>query len=122
MELTEDKNRGIYHIKSYEAGKLVINGDVYQNSVIITADKIIAWKPNTLSDLTAEHFKDIAELKPEIVILGTGPTHCFPEQKLLADLINQQIGIEIMCTRSACTTYNILMGEDRNAIAALLIN
>ncbi|HET7401964.1 MAG TPA: MTH938/NDUFAF3 family protein, partial [Usitatibacter sp.] len=31
------------------------------------------------------------------------------------------IGVEVMDTPAACRTYNILLGEGRNVIAALII-
>jgi uncharacterized protein len=40
---------------------------------------------------------------------------------LLRPLRERRIGIEVMDTRAACRTYNILVGEDRVVAAALLI-
>jgi len=36
-------------------------------------------------------------------------------------LITAGVGLEIMDTASACRTYNILMGEGRRVVAALII-
>jgi uncharacterized protein len=41
---------------------------------------------------------------------------------LLRALINAKIGFEIMDTQAACRTYNILVGEGRQAMAALLLD
>src|SRR3546814_2639342 len=38
----------------------------------ILPDKVIPEWPNKFEDLTAEDFKKLAELKPEMVLLGTG--------------------------------------------------
>jgi uncharacterized protein len=35
------------------------------------------------------------------------------------NLINSGIGFEIMNTQAACRTFNILMADDRNVVAAL---
>ena len=46
----------------------------------------------------------------------------FPRPDLLRALINAKIGFEIMDTQAACRTYNILVGEGRQAMAALLLD
>jgi uncharacterized protein len=40
---------------------------------------------------------------------------------LLSGLTSRRIGVETMDTRAACRTYNILAGEGRRVIAALLL-
>ena len=54
-------------------------------------------------------------------IIGTGSTFTFPEPQLLAPLRNAGIGVEVMDTPAACRTYNILLGEGRNVVAALIV-
>jgi uncharacterized protein len=39
----------------------------------------------------------------------------------MATLMGRRIGLETMDTRAACRTYNILAGEGRRVVAALLI-
>ena len=63
----------------------------------------------------------MVELAPEIVLLGTGAQFRFPEPALLAPLYKAGIGVEVMDTPAACRTYNILLGEGRNVVAALLV-
>ena len=45
----------------------------------------------------------------------------FPNPRLLARLVAAGIGTEVMDTRAACRTYNILAEEGRNVAAALVI-
>ena len=45
----------------------------------------------------------------------------FPSPAWLAPLIAKRIGVETMDTMAACRTYNILSGEGRKVIAALLV-
>ena len=58
---------------------------------------------------------------PEIVLLGTGATQRFPHPKLTAPLLRARVGLEVMDTRAACRTYNILVAEGRSVTAALII-
>ena len=62
----------------------------------------------------------LAEFDPEILILGTGKDLVFPNLNLLQPLIEQKCGYEIMNSKSACNTFNILLGDDRKVIAALI--
>ncbi|MCB1736747.1 MAG: hypothetical protein KDI42_01350, partial [Gammaproteobacteria bacterium] len=41
---------------------------------------------------------------------------------LMVAAIRRGIGLEIMDTPAACRTYNVLSGEGRRVVAALLIN
>ena len=79
------------------------------------------WDCPRFEQLSARHFTRIAELKPELVIFGSGARLRFPPPALLRELMGQRIGLETMDTLAACRTYNILAGEGRHVIAALLI-
>ena len=61
-------------------------------------------------------------LAPELVLLGTGTRQRFVHPRLLQPLAAARIGCESMTTPAACRTYNILMGEGRRVLAALLID
>jgi uncharacterized protein len=94
----------------------------------ITASVIIGsrgeklnWNCPSFEDLTPEHFAQLAALKPEMVIFGSGTKLRFAKPSLMQSLMGQRIGLETMDTLAACRTYNILAGEGRHVIAALLI-
>ena len=75
----------------------------------------------SIETLSADHIAAIVELAPEIVLLGTGPAFRFPDAARLAPLYKAGIGVEVMDTPAACRTYNILLGEGRNVVAALIL-
>ncbi len=79
------------------------------------------WNCARFDELTAEHFALLAASRPELVIFGSGTRLRFPPPALLRSLMDKRIGIETMDTLAACRTYNILAGEGRQVIAALLI-
>jgi uncharacterized protein len=122
MTLTLDENRAAYQIRSYQPGQIQINDKIYQHSVIVAPHVLIEhWQPSTIMELKASDLNSILNLKPTILIIGTGEKLTFPPIGVYGDLINQGIGVEIMDTRAACRTYNALTSEDRNVVAALLI-
>ena len=79
------------------------------------------WDCSRFEDLTENHFSLLAETKPELVIFGSGTRLRFAPVAFMRALMNSRIGIETMDTLAACRTYNVLAGEGRQVIAALLI-
>ena len=109
-------------IRTYAAGRIVVNQESYTHSLIVLPQQIIAdWGPQHFKTLAPAHFDTLAALNPEVVLLGTGQRQRFPRAELLTSLVTAGIGWEVMDTAAACRTYNILMGEGRNVAAALLM-
>lgn len=109
-------------ISASRPGAITINQEEHTASLIITPEHLIRdWPPQCHDELTAEHFRRVVELKPVILIYGSGATQRFPAPELLAPLIQKGIGIETMDTAAACRTYNVLVSEGRNVAAALII-
>ena len=79
------------------------------------------WDCKRFEDLGALHFDEIAALRPEVVIFGSGSRLRFVPPAFFSSLMGLRIGIETMDTLAACRTYNILAGEGRHVIAALII-
>jgi uncharacterized protein len=79
------------------------------------------WDCASFDQLTEEHFALLAATRPELVIFGSGARLKFPPPSFLRVLMKQRIGVETMDTLAACRTYNILAGEGRQVLAALLI-
>ena len=79
------------------------------------------WNCSHFDDLSEEHFALLAAAQPELVIFGSGTRLRFPPPAFLRTLMDQRIGLETMDTLAACRTYNILAGEGRRVLAALII-
>lgn len=93
-----------------------------EHSVVIgSGGEKFDWNCPSFDQLTAGHFALLTASQPELVIFGSGARLRFPPPAFLRSLMEQRIGIETMDTLAACRTYNILAGEDRRVIAALLI-
>jgi uncharacterized protein len=106
----------------YGAGYVEVNGTRYAQSLVVSAERVIAdWPAAGIDALSADHLAAILELAPEIVLLGTGPAFGLPDRTTLAPLYKAGIGVEVMDTPAACRTYNILLGEGRNVVAALIV-
>ena len=79
-----------------------------------------AWAEGGFEALATEHFDQLAALRPELVILGTGARQHFVHPNLTRVLLERGIGVECMDNPAACRTYNVLVGEGRKVIVALL--
>ena len=113
-------NRNI--VRSYGPGEIRINEESYRASLLLAPDRIEPdWMPAQFDDLQPEHFAAVIAMRPEVVLLGTGARLRFPAARCLAPFAEAQIGVEVMDTGAACRTYNILMGEGRRVVAALLM-
>lgn len=120
LHLTTAENSNL--ITAYGEDYIEINRQRYAQSLIVTPDAVIHdWLVEDFANLTNDHFKQIAQLKPEVVLLGTGTKHLFLHPKNYKSLTEDGIALECMSTAAACRTYNILMSEGRVVAAALIL-
>lgn len=122
MKIEREQAEGRNMFTGYGAGYVEVNRTRYSASLVVGADKLVAdWPLESIDALAADHMAAILELKPEIVLLGTGAAFAFPDPARLAPLRKAGVGVEVMDTNAACRTYNILLGEGRNVVAALIV-
>ena len=122
MKIEREQATGRNTFTGYGKGYVEVGGARHSESLVVSGDRLVtSWPAHSVAALCADHMAAIVELKPEIVLLGTGATFTFPEPALLAPLYQAGIGVEVMDTPAACRTYNILLGEGRNVVAALIV-
>ncbi|MGD9169867.1 MAG: Mth938-like domain-containing protein [Candidatus Thiodiazotropha sp.] len=122
MKFVLDNNINGYAIQRYDVGQITIGEKIYRQSLILLPNQLIAdWPPQSVDDLATSDFQQLAELGPEIVLLGTGRLQRFPNISLAQPLMQQRIGLEVMDTAAACRTYNILAAERRRVAAGLFM-
>ncbi len=122
MKLQSDPHSGANMITGYGEGYVEINQTPYAHAVLLSSDGAIsAWPAQSFDSLEASHFAQMVELKPELILIGTGSKQRFPKPELLKSLILAKIGFEIMDSQAACRTYNILVGEGRQVLLALIV-
>lgn len=124
MKLHADRHDRLA-ITAYGENWIEIDGQRHTDSVVISSSgRILPWPCRRFEDLRAEHFAALPDNEgppPELVVFGSGPRLRFVAPALLAQLTARRIGVETMDTRAACRTYNILAGEGRRVVAALLL-
>jgi uncharacterized protein len=120
MKLQPDQFNAPF-ISAYESGWIAVNGEKYTGALVISSESgCTPWSTDQFETLNADAFSSLMQFKPELVIFGSGASLRFPNPNWLADLMQHRIGVESMDTAAACRTYNILAGEGRRVVAALL--
>jgi uncharacterized protein len=123
MQFTLESSSQINFIRSYSSQEIRIGGQRVHASCIVAADALITdWGPASFAELTPAHLETILALKPEVVLLGTGPTQRFPPAAIRSLLTSRGAGLEVMDLGAACRTFNLLVQEQRRVAAALFLS
>jgi uncharacterized protein len=113
---------GRFTITAYGADYVDVNGERHQSSLVLLPTRVETdWSPGPDNRLTTDAVRVLARIEAEIVLIGTGNVQRFPDPATLRPLIDAGVGFEIMSTPAACRTYNILVAEDRQVAAALIL-
>jgi len=121
MKFTQQHASGINLIRRYGADFIAIGEQEIRTSCVVTANSLESWAPRSVDELDAGHLAAIFALTPEVVVLSTGARQIFPRAALRAEFAVRKIGLEVMEIGAACRTYNVLVGEERRVLAAILL-
>ena len=122
MKLHPDEVQGVNVISHFEAGQIRVNGVPQPGNVLVPwSGEVLKWTASSFESLTAEDFAQLVAMAPEIVLFGSGGKLRFAKPALLRPLIDKRIGVETMDSGAACRTFNVLAGEGRRVVTALLM-
>lgn len=122
MKMHRDNTARAHRITGYGAGYVLVDEEPQTRSFILTPETLVTdWGPASVAELDDAALAALTRLSPAIVLLGSGAEQRFPPSSLLAPMLDQGIGIEVMTTAAACRTYNILVAEGRAVVAGLFI-
>ena len=120
MKLHPDASNA-FAIQSYDRVGVVVNGQIQSVPLILCAVQgPQIWSANSFDSLSQASFDELLPFQPELVIFGSGDRIKFPAPRLLQGLIHKGIGVETMDNGAACRTFNVLAGEGRRVLMALL--
>ncbi|KAF7302203.1 DUF498-domain-containing protein [Mycena indigotica] len=104
------------------SGILLEDGLLLPGAAIFLDGKIFLWDvPDSVTQWKREHLAlfEVVVPRPEILILGTGQELAHPPPSFRSFLTELGIQVDVMSTRNACSTYNLLAEEGRRVAAAL---
>lgn len=114
--------RGALSIQGYSTSGFRAAGHVFDGGLVITPEQADIWPLEKLADATVEHFSLVITNEPsiEILLLGTGSVITWPTPELLGALKEQGLSVDVMDSRAAARTFNVLVAEGRRVAATLL--
>lgn len=123
MDITPTIATGRQIIQRYGDGRFVISGRAFSCPVLVRPERTVEWADGT-TDLAGAGASLALLLEAsegiELVVLGCGPRATPVPPALRQALRERGIAVEPMNTGAACRTYNVLMAEGRQVVAALL--
>ena len=121
MDLTLEQPGDHLFIRSVSAQGIQVVDDFYHSSIIVSASQVIPdWPVNAVENITEQHLEKVLDLQPELVLIGTGAKQAFIPPRQLMFFYSRNVGVEVMTTDAACRTFNVLVSESRNVVAALI--
>lgn len=122
MELSLDRHGDYLFVRRVAERAITVVDRELTSSFLLSPDRAVEqWPVNHPRALSGEHVETVLELKPEVVLLGTGMRQEFPPASFMAGFLCKGIGIEVMDNAAAARTYDLLAGEGRRVVAAFIL-
>ncbi|MEN5207559.1 Mth938-like domain-containing protein [Stenotrophomonas terrae] len=122
MQFSRELPDYIYSLRSADGRHAQVNERALSRSFILSPNNLIEdWPVASVAELSAEHLAPALDQNPALVILGTGEKQIFPPAAIMAACLTRGIGIEVMNNASAARTYNVLAGENRRVVMAIIL-
>ncbi len=108
-------------IKSYEFGRIEIDGKVYTSDVIIYDDHVnSSWWRKEGHYLQTEDIVEILSVKPDVIVLGTGKYGTMKvSNDVIKELESRSIEFVYANTDEACKRHNKISGSGIKVVTAL---
>lgn len=145
MKLHTDTHAALNTVTGYGHGYVEINKTLYSHAIALGPEgPVKEWPVENPEDISTALLLQAAGLtlkpvdplafldsdqppppeiegtRPEVLLVGTGSRQRMLAHSILSPLLRAGVGVECMTTEAAARTYNILMAEGRQVIAALL--
>lgn len=112
-------------IQGYGDGGFRIAGQDYSGSVLVEPEVTRPWFVGTAAEIDLASLSSLTDGRDGgpsdgILLIGTGRAITPLDPALRVALRGFGLGLEVMDTGAACRTFNILLAEERNVVAALI--
>ena len=125
MKFQPERLSSEWVVHGYDETGVLINGIKHTQSVVFgTGLSPTAWQFPTGEAFALEQMEWVLNQCPdktEVLLVGTGKTQQFPPAAIRRFFAERKCPVEYMDSQAACRTYNILVGEGRQVIAALVV-
>jgi len=122
MDLSLDRPGNYLFVRRVGPRSVTVVDREFTASFLLSPERAVEqWPVTASSELGASHVEAILQLKPELVVLGTGERQVFPAPAFMAGLLRLGIGVEVMDNAAAARTYDLLAAESRRVVAAFIL-
>lgn len=109
-------------IEAYGPNTIQINSQIYDKSLIVSEKEIISSLSIThIHEINSEFIALLTRQNPRVIIIGHSDSGAFLKPEVMSAFASAGIGFEIMDIGAAARTYNVLLGEDREVVAAFIL-
>ena len=118
MELVEDKNNNNFNIKKYSNRTIYFSNSNHVEPVVFHQNNISTFsvlKPESITIKDLHNYLASVNL----VLIGTGEKNIILSQELIKQMHKLNKGLELMNTKTACQTHNLLLSEKRSFVSIL---
>ena len=123
MELSLEQPQAGLTVRRVDEDAVVVGSQTLRHSFVLTPEKLIEdWSARRVGEIDQDHVRQLLELDPELVLLGSGRRQEFAPAPVQASLLGRGVGLECMDNAACARTYNLLAGEGRHVVAAFLIS
>jgi len=120
MQLFQELPDFRYVVRAVGPDAIRVNETDLHASFLLSPQALVTdWNPQY--PLRAADLEPALDLKPELILLGTGERQRFPSPEVMAACLTRGIGIEVMDNRAAARTFTVLAGEGRRVVVAFLL-
>ena len=107
-------------IDSYTFGSMTVDGKVYQNDLIVLADRVIPnWWRKEGHSLSVEDLAKVMKAKPDVLIVGKGASSCMQILPATRKALKEK-NIELVeaDTEKAVQIFNEKIQRGKNVVGA----
>jgi len=121
MDLTLQQPDNHLYIRAISGQGIRIGDEWHKRPLIISSTQLISdWDVEDIDSINESRLERLFELPADVFLLGTGARQHFLTPELMMVFHRRGVGVEVMTTHAACRTFNVLAGEQRRVVAALL--
>lgn len=122
MPLAQELPDYTYTLRGADGRSARVNDQTLTASFVLAPESLLPqWQVAAGDLLQPEHLAPLLDLKPELILLGTGSRQVFPPAETMAACLGRGVGLEVMANDAAARTYNILAGEGRRVVAGFML-
>ncbi|WP_196138424.1 Mth938-like domain-containing protein [Aliikangiella sp. G2MR2-5] len=120
MQFQKENNAGPVAIKAYKPGEIVFFNGIYSEPVLVSNNSVDLYlQAKEFEEVDYQHLLEALPDDIEVLLIGTGPAHKLMPANTMRELNKKGIAVEVMATRQACHTLQVLIHDNRIVVALL---